>query len=144
MKLRYPEVELVIYEKNHEVRCPWMLSDSRSEEHGLKTGIQAVRVMSLRIFTRMAACEPEAELRFSFAPNPDWTEYYATAPEIWDYFNRVVIKWNVREYIQFNHTVSEIRWDQDAGKYAVTVERADGTTITDECNLFINACGILK
>jgi hypothetical protein len=71
-------------------------------------------------------CELEAELRFSVAPNPGWTEHYATAPEIWVYFNRVATKWNVREYIQFKHKISEIRWDQDAGKYAVTVERADG------------------
>lgn len=57
---------------------------------------------------------------------------------------RVVDKYNLWDFIKLEHTVIDARWDEDAGKWSLTIEKADGGKFTDSCDVFINAGGPLK
>lgn len=75
--------------------------------------------------------------RYSFAPNPDWTEEFPAGPEIWGYFNRQAKELGVLEHIRFNTEVADGRWD--GGKWQVTLK--DGST--DEADILVSAAGFL-
>ncbi len=52
------------------------------------------------------ACDVPAHLyTYSFEPNPDWSNTFATGAEIQRYFERVVEKYDVRPAIRFNESV---------------------------------------
>ncbi len=48
---------------------------------------------------------PAHSYTYSFAPNPDWSAYYAPGPEIQEYFERMTDEYGVREFICFNSEV---------------------------------------
>jgi cation diffusion facilitator CzcD-associated flavoprotein CzcO len=43
---------------------------------------------------------PAHSYTYSFAPNPDWSAYYAPGPEIREYFERVTEQYRLRDYIR--------------------------------------------
>ena len=47
---------------------------------------------------------------YSFEPNPNWSHRFSPGNEIRDYFERVVDKYNVRPYIQFNTEVTKAEY----------------------------------
>jgi cation diffusion facilitator CzcD-associated flavoprotein CzcO len=58
------------------------------------------------------ACDVPSHLySFSFAPNPDWSRYFAPQPEIWAYLERCADAFDVRRHILFQREVVEATWD---------------------------------
>ncbi|KAM5344687.1 hypothetical protein ACJ41O_010549 [Fusarium nematophilum] len=114
-------VDLVIYEKNSDVGGTWL----ENRYPGVACDVPA------HIYT------------FSFEPNPDWTSFYASGPEIWDYIKRTTNKYNLDERVQFNTKVVSSIWDDGAGKWKIQVER-NGTIVKDEADVLINGSGILN
>jgi len=52
------------------------------------------------------ACDVPSHLyTYSFEPNPDWTQTFATGPEICAYFQRVADKYGVTAQVHFNETI---------------------------------------
>ncbi len=58
------------------------------------------------------ACDVPSHLySYSFAPNPDWSRWYAPGPEIWDYVRRCATEFGVRDRITFNTTIDAAEWE---------------------------------
>ncbi|KAH8807115.1 hypothetical protein F5884DRAFT_702964 [Xylogone sp. PMI_703] len=91
-----------------------------------------------------AACDVPAHIYvFPFEPNPNWSSFYASSPEIWQYMKDTSIKWNLEEHVQFNSRVTKALWDEDSGKWRLKVSQQE-TSITDECDVLVNASGFLN
>lgn len=56
----------------------------------------------------------------------------------------VAKRYEVEKYIRLRHSVVSAIWNEEMGKWVTQVKKGDGTLFTDECDVFINASGILK
>ncbi|TKA76661.1 hypothetical protein B0A55_02597 [Friedmanniomyces simplex] len=80
---------------------------------------------------------------FPFEPNPDWSGYYAYAPEIQEYFMRFYKKHNLEPFVVLGTEVVAAEWHDLEGKWQIQLKRKDGTTFEDTCNVLINGSGVL-
>ncbi|KAJ3969799.1 FAD/NAD-P-binding domain-containing protein [Lentinula raphanica] len=87
---------------------------------------------------------PSVNYQMSWYPNPDWTEYYSTAIEIHQYYKDIVEKFGLKKFIRFSHEVVRAVWVDDTKSWKLTVRDPDGSQFEDECNVFINAGGVLN
>lgn len=56
---------------------------------------------------------PAHAYTYSFAPNPEWSRYFADASEIRDYFDKVVADHEIAPLIRFNREVVDLAWSGD-------------------------------
>ncbi|EMC92455.1 hypothetical protein BAUCODRAFT_38521 [Baudoinia panamericana UAMH 10762] len=90
------------------------------------------------------ACDIPAHVyTFPFEPNPEWSGYYAYAPEIHDYFMRFYEKHQLQEFCVLNTEILSAEWRDLEGKWHVQLRRNDGSTFEDTCDVFINGSGVL-
>ncbi|KAJ9611624.1 hypothetical protein H2200_004808 [Cladophialophora chaetospira] len=80
---------------------------------------------------------------FPFDPNPGWTRFFSTGPEIWAYMKRTAQKWNLERDIKYNHRVTGAYWQETRGQWQVIVEH-DNTVIEDYADILISAQGFLN
>ncbi|KAF7960488.1 hypothetical protein EAE96_000168 [Botrytis aclada] len=92
------------------------------------------------------ACDiPSHSYQYSFAPNPNWSSFYAPAPEIRQYLEDVVKRFSVDRFIKCSHKVVGAQWDDKKAKWKVRVENLEtGETFTDEADVVISARGTLN
>lgn len=87
---------------------------------------------------------PSVDYMYSFDPDWSrdwqWSEKYATQPEILRYLNHVADKHDLRRDIQFGTRVTHAHWDDDTGRYRVRTDRGDEIT----CRYLIMATGCLS
>ena len=70
------------------------------------------------------ACDVAAHLySFSFAPNPDWSRFFAPQAEILDYLRHVARDRGIEPLIRFGTEVTGARWDEDASRWRVETDR---------------------
>ena len=75
----------------------------------------------------------------------DWSAVYPPAKEIFDYFEGFATKYGLHQYIKVKHQVVGVYWDNKKGGYDVKIKDiANGTVISDHCDVLINAGGILN
>ncbi|KAK6209485.1 steroid monooxygenase [Colletotrichum tabaci] len=116
------DLELVCYEKNPSIGGTWY--ENRYPGCG---------------------CDiPSVNYQFSWAPSPNWSKFYSSAPEILQYFKDVAEKYDLNKYMRLNHTVTGAFWDEEEQKWHVRVQRQDGTTFEDKADVFVNASGVLN
>jgi cation diffusion facilitator CzcD-associated flavoprotein CzcO len=60
---------------------------------------------------------------YSFAPNPNWSRFYAPQPEIWEYLRRCARDFGVLPYIRFGTDVREATWDVTARRWRIETSR---------------------
>jgi cation diffusion facilitator CzcD-associated flavoprotein CzcO len=60
----------------------------------------------------------------------EWTERYATAPEILRYANHVADRFDLRRDIQFNTRVAAAAFDEEAGRWVIDTSDGAGVTAT--------------
>lgn len=71
------------------------------------------------------ACDVQSHLySFSFALNPDWSQHYATQPEILAYLEKCADDFDVRRHCRFGVEVSRCTWDE--ATHTWLVEAKDG------------------
>ncbi|KAK5452379.1 hypothetical protein LTS15_007445 [Exophiala xenobiotica] len=104
------------------------------------------------------ACDiPAHAYLFTWAPNPRWSEYYVTAPEILKYFEEVAKKYQLNQYITTGRKVVGAEWNDEKQQWLVHSRQTDGRRtvvsspgitdgevgedIIEECDIFINASG---
>ncbi|GAB1217436.1 hypothetical protein ATERTT37_006675 [Aspergillus terreus] len=114
-------VDLVIYEKNHDIGGTWL----ENKYPGVACDIPA------HVYT------------FPFEPNPNWSSFYAEGAEIWQYIKHTAIKYGLEERVQLESKVTESVWDESVGRWKVKIEKG-GEVFTDEAEVLINGSGILK
>jgi cation diffusion facilitator CzcD-associated flavoprotein CzcO/acetyl esterase/lipase len=87
---------------------------------------------------------PSVDYMFSFdsdwSRDWQWSEKYATQPEILRYLNHVADKHDLRRDIQFGTRVTHARWDDEASGYRVRTDRGDEIT----CRYLVMATGCLS
>ncbi len=75
---------------------------------------------------------PSVDYMYSFDPDWQrdwqWSEKYATQPEILRYLNHVADKHDLRRHITFSTRVQQARWDDDASLWRVRTEGGDEVT----------------
>ena len=78
---------------------------------------------------------------YSFAPNPDWSRYFSLRDEIEAYLEGCASAFGLRERIRFGTTLSAARWDDDARRWALTVQTSDGGTQSLRAAVLVCATG---
>jgi cation diffusion facilitator CzcD-associated flavoprotein CzcO len=64
---------------------------------------------------------------FSFAPNPEWSRFFPTQPELWQYLRDVTDRFGVRPHIRFGHAVTGAEWDDEHGFWRVATSQGEIT-----------------
>ncbi|KEF62523.1 uncharacterized protein A1O9_00496 [Exophiala aquamarina CBS 119918] len=80
---------------------------------------------------------------FPFDPNPSWSRFFSTGPEIWAYMKKTAQKWNLERDVKYNHRVKGAYWQGDRGQWKVLVEHAN-TIFEDYADILISAQGFLN
>ncbi|KAH7381347.1 hypothetical protein DE146DRAFT_704940 [Phaeosphaeria sp. MPI-PUGE-AT-0046c] len=119
-------VEHVIYEKNAELGGTWL----ENRYPG-------------------CACDiPSHAYTLNFALNPDWPRFFSYAPDIQKYLLKVVEVFDLRKYMTFNTEVVKSEWQEEAGKWKVTLRQksplGEEKEFVEECDLLLYATGILN
>lgn len=126
-KIRYehPEVEdLVtntIYEARPEVGGTWLVNSYPGVQCDVPSHIYA----------------------FPFDPNPEWSHFYSTGPQIQEYITKTVRKWDLDRDIKLNTRVVGTYWQEDLAQWKVVVEN-DGKQREDFADVLISAQGFLN
>ncbi|PXX60196.1 cation diffusion facilitator CzcD-associated flavoprotein CzcO [Nocardia tenerifensis] len=70
-----------------------------------------------------AACDiPSRLYSYSFAPNPDWSHTYSGSDEILGYIEAMAAEFGLGPHFRFEHNVSGIVFDEDAGQWEITID----------------------
>jgi cation diffusion facilitator CzcD-associated flavoprotein CzcO len=80
---------------------------------------------------------------YAFEPNPDWSTFYAYAPEIKQYFENFANKYELDPYVKLNSKVLSAIWVEEKGIYEVEID-CNGEKIRDWCHVFINGTEFLN
>lgn len=99
-------------------------------------------------------------IKFTWAPNPKWSSFYVSAPEILEYLEDVAEVFHLKRYISLRRKVTKAVWNESSQKWIVTTRRTDGRRnvvsaidvtsgeigddIVEECDVFINAAGFFN
>lgn len=91
------------------------------------------------------ACDiPAHSYQYSFAPNPDWSAFYAPREEICAYLTRTAEKYGVMRFVRLRHEVESCVWSEPEKKWKLTVRNlTTGTVLEDDANVVISARGML-
>ncbi|KAI4520591.1 FAD/NAD(P)-binding domain-containing protein [Schizophyllum commune Loenen D] len=57
----------------------------------------------------------------TFAPNPEWSKFYVSGPEIRAHVDCIVDHWKLRPFIKLRHRLVRAEWDDDKGKWLLTI-----------------------
>ncbi|GAM33513.1 hypothetical protein TCE0_011r00460 [Talaromyces pinophilus] len=88
-------------------------------------------------------CDVPAHIyAFPFDPNPDWPRFYSSGASIQDYIKRTTKKWNLDRDVQLNTKVVSAYWQEEEGKWKVTVEH-EGKQRVEFCDILISGQGNL-
>ncbi|KIV88653.1 hypothetical protein PV10_08317 [Exophiala mesophila] len=80
---------------------------------------------------------------FPFDPNPGWSRFFSTGPEIWAYMKKTAQKWNLERDIKYNHRVTGAYWQEDRGQWRIIVEH-NNMIFEDYADILISAQGFLN
>ncbi len=122
VKLKAAGIPYTILEKNDAVGGTWY--ENRYPDCGVDT--------------------PNHFYSFSFERNPNWSGYFSKRDELYEYFERCTDKFGIRDNIQFETEVQDMRYLSDQGRWQVSVKRGDGSTETLSANVVISAVGQLN
>lgn len=70
----------------------------------------------------------------------NWSERYASQPEILRYLNHVADRYQLRQYFRFDARVASAKFDDATGRWTVTTEEGD----TVDAQFLISAVGVLS
>jgi cation diffusion facilitator CzcD-associated flavoprotein CzcO len=116
-------VDIVCYEKNHDIGGTWL----ENRYPG-------------------CACDiPSGNYQFSWKLKL-WSHYYSYAPEIWEYLKDIERENNfISKYVKLRHQVKHVEWDGNAGLWRLKIfDLEKKEIIEDSAEFFINAGGVLN
>ncbi|KAJ3538381.1 hypothetical protein NM208_g5929 [Fusarium decemcellulare] len=125
-------IELQIYEKNDDIGGTWY-----------ENRYPGAACNDLEPLRRLCSSEFIDSYVFQFEPNPNWTSFYASSPEIWQYMKDTAVKWKLEQFIKFKARVTDSIWDDHEGKWNLKVDE-DGNIVEDTCDVLVNASGFLN
>lgn len=88
---------------------------------------------------------PAHSYQLSFESSMEWSKFYAGAPEILKYWQRVADKYNVRRFMKFNHKVVEARWNEQTSKWHVKVQKVGTDDVVEDVgDVLVTGSGVLN
>ncbi|KAL2844107.1 hypothetical protein BJY01DRAFT_264097 [Aspergillus pseudoustus] len=120
-RMQNRDADFVIYERNNDLGGTWLEN-------------------------RYPGCQcdiPAHNYAYSFEPNFEWPNYYATSQQIYEYLKKTAHKYGVENFIKYNHSIKKAVWNEIEGKWHVWVQNGDHIFV-DICDVFVNAGGILN
>jgi 4-hydroxyacetophenone monooxygenase len=81
---------------------------------------------------------------YSFEPNHDWSHFFAKRDELWQYFEGVADKHDLRRRTHFGVEVTSCTWDEAAQTWTIEARRQDGSLYELKANAVMSAAGILN
>lgn len=87
---------------------------------------------------------PSQVYSFSFAPNPNWSRYYAKQGEILDYLTEVSERYGIDDNIWFGTEVTSATFDTTNRRWEVATRDVDGMTHTVTADAVISSVGQLN
>ncbi|KAL1656118.1 hypothetical protein SLS61_001190 [Didymella pomorum] len=117
------ELEMVCYEKNHDVGGTWL----ENRYPG-------------------CACDiPSVNYQFTWKIKM-WSHYYSYAPEIWEYLKSIERENDfIAKYIKLQHQIEHVEWDDPAGLWRLKVRNLITDEVFDDsAQFFVNAGGVLN
>lgn len=81
---------------------------------------------------------------FSFAPNTEWSRYFAKQPEVHEYLNRLVDEHGLRSHIDFGREVVKAEYDEINASWTVVTTNADGDEATEQAPVLVSAVGMVN
>lgn len=92
------------------------------------------------------ACDiPSHNYQYSWEPNPQWSSYYPSQPEILRYFENAAVKHELLDCIKLQHKVIAAIWEESECTWKFKIENLEtGEIHQDWGHIFINASGYLN
>jgi 4-hydroxyacetophenone monooxygenase len=81
---------------------------------------------------------------YSFAPNPEWSSFFAKRDEILKYVFDCVERFGVRKSIRFGEEVIDARYDEANSLWQVRTRASDGTERELSANILVPCVGALN
>ncbi|MFE2998622.1 flavin-containing monooxygenase [Nocardia sp. NPDC059246] len=81
---------------------------------------------------------------FAFAPNTQWSRYFAKRDEVFSYLSGLADEGGVRDSVRFRTEVIRADYDDAAALWRVEARGADGATQTYTANVLISAVGMVN
>lgn len=123
LRLHLTDYEHVIYEKNPSIGGTWF----ENRYPGCKCDV------------------PSHNYQFSWRPNPRWSSFFPSAPEIEEYLCQVCKEEDMYPLIKTEHEVVKAQWEEDEGMWFLEIRNLqDGTVLKDKCHILLDGSGILK
>lgn len=73
-----------------------------------------------------AACDVQSHMySLSFAPKKDWSKRYAEAPEIFDYIQNLIRKFELKKHIQFNQEVISTTYNETNFNWQIDLKNGE-------------------
>jgi 4-hydroxyacetophenone monooxygenase len=81
---------------------------------------------------------------YAFEPNHDWSHFFAKRDELWNYFEKVADKYDLRKHIRLGTEVVEARYDEADAVWHITAQSADGAEHQLTARVLVSAVGVLN
>lgn len=116
-------VDLAVYEKNPDIGGTWL----ENRYPG-------------------CACDiPSVSYQYSWQRKPDWSQYYSSSKEIFQYFKDVASSNNLERFVKFGHKVVNAEWLEERGQWKISIMRMEDSTVFDDyAEFFLNGGGHLN
>jgi 4-hydroxyacetophenone monooxygenase len=81
---------------------------------------------------------------FSFAPNAEWSRFFAKRPEVFGYLERLAEQYDVREGIEFGVEVERADYDADSRRWVVRARGQSGDVEVITTPVLVSAVGMVN
>ena len=82
--------------------------------------------------------------QFNWNRNPNWSAYYSSSEEIWQYMKDTATKYDLEKYVQLNTRVESATWDETAGQWRLQIVGPGEKHFEDSCDVLLNGSGNLN
>ncbi|KAK6369923.1 hypothetical protein LTS17_009373 [Exophiala oligosperma] len=92
------------------------------------------------------ACDIPSHLyTFTFDPNPDWSQFFASGAEIQQYFENFAKRHGSERYMKLNTKVVKAEWNTQKAVWGITLQDSrTGEQWSDWAHCLVNGAGILN
>jgi 4-hydroxyacetophenone monooxygenase len=122
IQLRQAGIPFVILEKNDAVGGTWYEN----------------------IYPGCGVDTPNHFYSYAFEPNHDWSHFFAKRDELWNYFERVADKYDLRKHIRLGIEVVDASYDEAGASWRITARDAGGARQTFSAAVLVSAVGVLN
>jgi len=81
---------------------------------------------------------------FSFAPNAEWSRFFAKRPEVHTYLDRLATEHDLKQFIRFSHEVVSADYDKDSATWTVTMTGPDGEESVRRAPVLVSCVGMVN